>query len=75
MGKAKAKGGWLGVSIMMVIASVVYFISPIDLVPEGVLPIVGWIDDAAVMLGSISALIASLPKRKREGLAGDADGD
>ncbi|MEO0605749.1 MAG: YkvA family protein [Myxococcota bacterium] len=72
MGKAKRKGGWLGVSIMMVIMSVVYAISPVDLIPDA--PVVGWLDDAAVMLGSISALLAALPKRKKE-LAGDAEGE
>ncbi len=73
MSKAKGKGGWLGVSIMMVIMSVVYAIWPFDLITD--VPVVGWIDDAAVMLGSISALLAALPRRKRDKeLAGDAEG-
>jgi len=74
MSKAKPKAGWLPVSIMMVIMSVVYMIWPFDLVPDA--PFVGWLDDAAVMLTSLSALVAALPKKKKDKkLAGDAEGE
>jgi len=74
--KPKGKGGFLGVSIIMVIMSVFYFILPVDLVPEAPLGVVGWIDDAAIMLGSLSALISALPKRNRDKeMAGKPEGE
>ncbi len=35
-------------SILMVVAAVIYFLSPFDLVPDAI-PVFGLIDDAAVM--------------------------
>jgi uncharacterized membrane protein YkvA (DUF1232 family) len=36
-------------SLATLAAGVVYLLSPIDLVPELVLPLVGWVDDAMVL--------------------------
>jgi len=37
--------------------AVVYFISPVDLVPD-FLPVIGWVDDAAVGIAAIINLVA-----------------
>ena len=35
-------------SILMMVAAVLYFVSPFDLIPDGI-PVFGWIDDASVI--------------------------
>jgi uncharacterized membrane protein YkvA (DUF1232 family) len=45
----------------MVIAAVIYAISPIDLVPEAFVPVAGWIDDLIVMWMSVRWLFNSAP--------------
>ena len=73
MSESRPRGKFLGASIVMVIFSVIYAISPWDF---DIVPVVGWIDDAAVLLGSFSALLASLPRRRRRReLASGSDGE
>jgi uncharacterized membrane protein YkvA (DUF1232 family) len=42
------------------LAAIAYVISPIDLVPD-IAPILGWIDDAAVLVGLLSLSLKMLP--------------
>jgi len=44
-----------------VLAAIVYLISPIDLVPDFVVPIVGWLDDATLIWLSLRWLLKSDP--------------
>jgi uncharacterized membrane protein YkvA (DUF1232 family) len=49
--KAYAKGEYRSIpttSLLMIIASIVYFLSPIDLIPDFI-PIVGYLDDVTVI--------------------------
>jgi uncharacterized membrane protein YkvA (DUF1232 family) len=44
-----------------VLAAIVYLISPIDLVPDFVVPVVGWLDDATLVWLSLRWLLKSDP--------------
>ncbi|WP_428898449.1 Protein of unknown function (DUF1232) [Parelusimicrobium proximum] len=44
------------------LAALVYFVSPIDIIPDFVLPILGWGDDAAVMLFTLARVRAETRK-------------
>jgi uncharacterized membrane protein YkvA (DUF1232 family) len=48
-----------------VVAAVLYAISPVDLVPEIVLPLVGWLDDATLVWLSLRWLLKSDPERPK----------
>lgn len=50
-------------SIIMIIASIIYFVSPIDLIPDFI-PVIGYIDDAAVIAFAIKQVTADLDKFK-----------
>lgn len=43
------------------IAMLAYVVSPIDLIPDA-LPVIGWIDDAALLAFGLPALIRMLPR-------------
>jgi uncharacterized membrane protein YkvA (DUF1232 family) len=61
------------------IASIIYLISPIDLIPGGVIPVVGALDDAAVVwLGTtlfIEMCPADVVQEHRDALDGKSSGD
>ena len=48
-------------SVIVVIAAIIYFVSPIDLVPDW-FPLAGFVDDAAVVVFVIAQLRAELTK-------------
>ena len=50
-------------TIIMIIASILYFVSPIDLIPDFV-PVIGLLDDAAVVAFAIKQVSADLEKFK-----------
>ena len=50
-------GGWLGVAL-----AIFYVLSPIDLIPDPI-PVVGWIDDCAAIIGGIAATRTALSAR------------
>ena len=50
-------------SIIMIIASILYFVSPVDLIPDFI-PVIGLVDDAAVIAFAIKQLSADLEKFK-----------
>lgn len=50
--------------LVLFILTVIYVVSPIDVVPD-VLPIIGWLDDLAVFITQLSAFFFYL-KKKRE---------
>lgn len=50
-------------SIIMIIASILYFVSPVDLIPDFV-PVIGYLDDAAVIAFAIKQITADLEKFK-----------
>ena len=54
---------------VIIIASALYILSPIDIAPD-FLPIVGWIDDGVVLtllLTEVSAILMEKVKAKRDG--------
>ncbi len=55
-----------------VLAAVLYLLFPLDLVPDFVIPIVGWFDDAALLWMAIRWLLKSGPHP--EGTPGAASG-
>jgi len=48
-----------------VLAAVLYLLFPLDLVPDFVIPIVGWFDDAALLWMAIRWLLKSGPHPER----------
>ena len=46
-------------SIVLVIVAIIYFVSPIDLIPD-IIPIAGYIDDAAVIAFVVAQIKADL---------------
>jgi uncharacterized membrane protein YkvA (DUF1232 family) len=46
-----------GLPKLALIAAIAYVISPIDLVPEAVLPVVGWLDDILIGLAALRWLL------------------
>jgi uncharacterized membrane protein YkvA (DUF1232 family) len=49
-----------------VLAAIVYLISPIDLVPDFVVPVVGWLDDATLVWLSLRWLLKSDPAAPKQ---------
>lgn len=61
---------WLakpGAQIVLFILTVLYVISPVDIVPD-VIPILGWFDDLAVFVAQVMSFIFYL-KQKRQDFA------
>ncbi len=48
-------------SIVLIVGSVIYFVSPIDLMPD-IIPLSGFIDDAAVLMFVLAQLKADLDR-------------
>ena len=48
-------------SILLIVGSVIYFVSPIDLMPDW-LPLAGFVDDAAVLMFVIAQIKSDLDK-------------
>ena len=44
--------------LALIVAGVAYLLSPIDLIPELLLPLVGWADDAVVLAWLVGTLLA-----------------
>lgn len=62
--KAYASGHYQDIpwkSMIMIVASVVYFVSPIDLIPDFI-PITGLTDDLAVLLGVFNSIGKEIDK-------------
>ena len=59
----------IAISVVSAIAALVYVCSPIDLVPEMLVPWVGFVDDVLVLVGTMalvrSVLVAVLSERDR----------
>jgi uncharacterized membrane protein YkvA (DUF1232 family) len=49
-----------------VLAAIVYVISPIDLVPDFIIPVVGWLDDATLVWLSLRWLLKSDPEAPKQ---------
>jgi len=52
------------VQILLFIITIAYVISPADLIPD--VPIIGWIDDAAVLLAQLASFIVYLKEKRRQ---------
>ena len=48
-----------------IVAALGYFISPVDAVPD-VLPVVGYSDDLAILVGALAAVAGSIKKSHKE---------
>jgi len=60
-----------GVKFLLLLA-MLYLVSPVDLVPD-TLPVVGWIDDAAIVPAAICGLTNLLPRAVRADCEAQAD--
>ncbi len=66
--KAYANGSYRGVSkqnMILVVAAILYFITPIDIVPDFI-PLLGWLDDITIMGWVIKTLGEELSKFENE---------
>jgi uncharacterized membrane protein YkvA (DUF1232 family) len=46
---------------LAVLAAVVYLISPVDLIPGSVMPVIGWLDDLTFVWLALRWLVKSAP--------------
>jgi uncharacterized membrane protein YkvA (DUF1232 family) len=57
------------ISVVSAVVAFVYVCSPIDLVPEALVPLVGFVDDLLIFLGGMALaramLVAALSERAR----------
>ena len=49
-----------------VLAAIAYLVSPVDLVPDFVIPLVGWLDDATLVWLSLRWLLKSDPEAPKQ---------
>jgi len=55
------------ISIILLFLGFIYLISPIDFIPEILVPVIGWIDDIGVLFVTfINALISFIRYKKSE---------
>ena len=47
----------------VLVVGILYFIVPLDLIPDFPLPVVGWLDDAVVLVLAAKAFIRLCPRR------------
>ena len=66
---APPTGRFIVLSIASVVIALVYVCSPIDLVPEALVPVVGFVDDLLIFVGGMvlarALLVAALSERAR----------
>ena len=55
--------------IFLVILSVL-FLSPVDLVPSIIVPVVGWVDDIAYLAGILGTVISMISGKKNQQIPG-----
>ena len=55
---------WSPRNIVLAVLAVVYALSPLDVVPEWLFPIVGWLDDAGVLAAVICWILSHRSKSK-----------
>jgi uncharacterized membrane protein YkvA (DUF1232 family) len=59
----------IAISVISAVIALVYVCSPIDLVPEALVPVVGFVDDVLVLIGGMvlarAVLVAALSERDR----------
>ncbi len=59
----------IAISVISAVIALVYVCSPIDLVPEALIPLVGFVDDLLVLIGGMALvraiLVAALSERAR----------
>ncbi|MBU1108153.1 MAG: DUF1232 domain-containing protein [Candidatus Riflebacteria bacterium] len=53
-----------GIQIFLFICTLMYVVSPIDIIPD-VMPVIGWLDDAAVFIAEIASFIIYLKETRR----------
>jgi len=52
------------VQMLLFIITVIYVISPVDAIPD--VPVVGWLDDAAVVLAQLASFVVYLKEKRRQ---------
>lgn len=53
-----------GMQVFLFICTLAYVISPIDIIPD-IMPVIGWLDDAAVFMAQIASFIMYLKETRR----------
>ncbi len=64
---AKKGDLWTPRNIVLAVIAVLYVISPLDLIPDWIFPIVGWLDD----VGVLAAVVCWIMARRRSDKAND----
>lgn len=54
-----------GTQILLFIFTVIYVVSPVDVVPD-IAPVIGWIDDLVVLLAQITSFMLYLKQKRKE---------
>ncbi len=54
--------------LILFVLTVIYVISPIDVIPD-VLPVIGWLDDLAIFITQISAFFLYLNEKRKQAAA------
>lgn len=52
----------MGKKFLVLVGAAIYVVSPIDLIPDFI-PILGWVDDGGVIVGTIAYLMKAEPKK------------
>lgn len=78
-GGAKSAGKWW--KILLAVLMLVYMISPVDIIPEAIIPVVGYADDLIATVGMIISAVSAFrtgrynPDTRMEQRAKDVFGD
>lgn len=54
-----------GAQLVLFILTILYILSPVDAIPD-VMPLIGWMDDAAVFLAQLASFVVYLKHKRRE---------
>jgi len=52
------------VQMLLFVITVIYVISPVDAIPD--VPLIGWLDDAAVVLAQLASFVVYLKEKRRQ---------
>ncbi len=53
---------------VLFVFTIIYVLSPVDVIPD-ILPVIGWLDDLAVFITQISAMVMYFREKRRQFVA------
>jgi len=54
-----------GAQLVLFLFTIIYVLSPVDVIPD-IMPLIGWMDDAAVFLAQLASFVVYLKHKRRE---------